>query len=151
MGIDKSKILNELQLTGLHTLDQDIEEISSINSLRGRDLSSLSDTKLSYYTFIAVQYQMYLQLHYNVRRIEYLQAKRAYEFALNKALASIPGKQTVKEKIGEAMKDPDLVKLESELADAENKYHLLDKMPEALLEIANSLKKELSLRNKPGK
>jgi uncharacterized membrane protein len=151
LDTDRADILEELRITGLSSINKDLAGIESILALRGQDLSVLTEKKLSEYIYTATQYQLYLQFHYNVRYVEYLKAKRKFDVALNRELVKMTSKQTVKEKIAEAMQQEDLAILESNVASLEAKYNLLNKIPESFSELANALKKDLSLRARPGK
>ena len=144
----KEDILNELNITGLSSIDKDLEGMNRVLKLKGKDLTSLTDRKLSECQFITTQHQIYLQLCYNVRYVEYLKAKRKYELALNKEVSKIEGKQTIKEKTAQVMEKKYLIELEEELSKCESRYTLLNKMPEAFVELANAIKKEMSIRNK---
>jgi len=141
-----TEVSKELQVVGLDKVNVNLKDIEAAITLNGRSLSSIPDEKLSAYVYNLAQYQLYIQLHYNIRNVEYTRAKVAFERALNKAIAGIEGKQTIKEKTAKAMEDINLLRLEENMLEAETKLLIFHKIPETFTEVANALKKELGLR-----
>ena len=142
-----SEFTKELKAVGLDKININLKDIEDITSLDGKNLSNITNQRLTAYVFSITQYQLYIQLHHNIRNVEYSRAKVAFEQALNKALVGIGGKNPVKEKTAVAMEDPELQRLQKEMLAAEARSTLFNKVPEAFTEVANSLKKELNLRD----
>jgi hypothetical protein len=144
----KQEIATELKKVRLLDYAPDMKGVEEILQLKGRNLSTLSETKLSEYVFTITQYQLYLQLHHNIRNIEYLTAEGEYERAVDKALIGLPDKkQTVKEKIATAIEtNPHIKELLVKMEKARNRHILFNKIPDAFIEWGNAIKKELSIR-----
>jgi hypothetical protein len=123
--------------------------VDEVMNLSGRDLNNIPTVKISEYIYTITQYVLYVQLISNVNRVKYKEKSRLFNARLRKAYvdAKIDKRLTSAEKQALAMSyDSGLDVLEKEVSDLESQVILLDKVPENFLEIANSLKKELSLR-----
>jgi hypothetical protein len=141
-------VLETVELTRLSSVVTYSEEVDRILSLSGRELTNLTDSKLSQYLFTLTNHITYVQLHYNIRNMWHLRAKGKYELELNKALAEMASsKLTVKEKTAKAMENPKLTELYEDWKSKEAQYTMLHKIPESLLEVANSIKKEMTIRS----
>lgn len=137
--------LDQIQING--------SVLSTVLSYDGETITNLTDKQLSSTLFDLSRYQVYLQLHANIRVTTLISAKRAYANELRRTLinmSEIKGKLTVKEKEARAMdQNPKLQELEEALEEAEKQEALFRKVPEQTLEIVNALKKELSRRGGP--
>jgi hypothetical protein len=144
----KKDLVEELSKAKLLDYTPDMKGIEAILQLKGRDLSTLSEDKLSECVFVITQYQLYLQLHHNIRNIEYLNLENQFDRALNSALLKVADKKlTVKEKMAVAMEgNTELQELEDNAFRAKSKYLLFNKIPDSLIEWGNAIKKELSIR-----
>lgn len=138
--------LDQIQIKG--------DILSTALSYDGETITNLTDSKLSATLYDLSKYQVYLQLHANIRTTTLISAKRAYNNELRKTMVSLsdmklPSKMTVKEKEAKAMEEnPRLQELELKLEEAEKQEALFRKVPEQTLELVNALKKELSRRER---
>ena len=142
-------IIEELSRTKLGDLSVDIEALDVVFSLKGKDLSTLLPTKISEHIYTIATYVAYLQMEYNVQQVQYITAKNKYETSLDEAMATsqLDKKITAKERQALVLKDnPHLRELREEMHSAQRTSMMLNHLPDRLLEIANSLKKELALR-----
>lgn len=142
----KDKIEKSLEVSKLSSIHPDEDELSATLALKSSDLASLTDQDLSRSIFTLAQYQVWLQTYCNIKHIVYLDAKRVFEIALTRASKNLDGK-TLKEKSQKALEaDSALQSLERDLKAKEHDYFLFDKIPETISDLANALKKELSIR-----
>lgn len=146
--ISNTDLVTELNNIGfIDCLDKDTDSLKLVLSLRGKDLSSISDKKLSEHLLNLTRYHAYLTVHYNFRNIEYVTSKRKYDMELNKKIISVEGKGlTVKEKTSIAMEDPEVMVFYNDFVAKERLFLLLKNLPESLTELANAIKKEMSVR-----
>lgn len=135
--------------TFLDQIQLDGNVLSEALSLDGEAITTLPDRQLSAMVYNLSRYQVYIQLHANVRTANLLTAKRIYESELNVALVSLkaPAKATVKEKLALAFdQNPKLKNLDESVAIAEREEALFKKVPEQTVHLVNSLKKEMGRR-----
>lgn len=119
----------------------------------GEQITNLTDKSLSATLYDLSRYQIYLQLHANIRLTTLISAKRAYQNELRRTvirMSEMKEKMTVKEKEARAIEDnPILRQLEEEFEEAEKQEALFRRVPEQTIELVNALKKELSRRGGP--
>jgi len=147
------KSLNRcLEETGLGSITPQPEALKEALSIDGTMLGTLSAQKISSLIFTLTRYQLYLQLQSNMRTVKRDSTKRRYELELGKTMIKLQkSKLTVKEKAAQALEDnPNLAVLEENWYKAESEATLFHKTPEMVMEIANALKKELSVRGNTG-
>jgi hypothetical protein len=122
------------------------ELLDIVLSMQGDRIGNLTDSELTNYMFVLAQYQFFLQSQVNYKLIRYLESKREYEFALAKECSKIEAK-TIKEKEAKALSSSEYLQTLEKSMRIKNADHIMfDKIPENLSEMANALKKELSLR-----
>lgn len=140
------QLAKSLSDTKIDKINPDKSELDTVLALPSHQLSSLSDKELSQYIYILSQYLVFLTVQANARHIKFLEAKRSYELSLAKEMAKCEAK-TVKEKSTAALLgSEELQKKEKDLRVKESDYILFEKVPEAIGELSNALKKELSIR-----
>jgi hypothetical protein len=138
-----------LEETFLNKIAIDGDVLARALSYDGEAITNLTDTQLSSTLYDLSKYQIYLQLHANIRTANYAAAKRAFESELGKVLISLKAssKATSKEKIALAIQHNErLQQLEENVATTEMEEILFRKVPEQAVELVNALKKELSRR-----
>ncbi len=136
-SLDKSKLL---------LIKPEEEAIDAVLAVSSNELSTMSDYDISKCIYTLAQYQVWLQVYCNMKHIKYLEAKRTFDIALSKVTASLSAK-TLKEKNQQAIENnKQLQELEKDLKIKEHDYLLFDKIPDSISELANALKKELSIR-----
>jgi len=143
------KLLRELEASFLHKVVPKDAILEQVLSLDGEALTNLTAVRLSQMSFTLSQYVVYLQMQYNVRLAKYKQAKRIFETKLYRALSEMgsTGKLTVAEKKAKAVEESEELKLlEEEMAQAEAEEILFSKIPDQIVEMLNTIKKELSRR-----
>lgn len=133
--------------TKIDKISPNQELLDVVLSLQGNKLAALTEPELTNYIFVLSQYQLFLQTQSNYRHIRYMEAKREFEFSLAREVSKLEGK-TIKEKEAKALSDNlELQLLEKAMRVRQADHILFDKVPENLSEMANALKKELSLRS----
>lgn len=144
-----NKVTSTLEVTRIHKLTPDLDAVDEVLGISGRDLSSLSASKLSEYIYTLTQHIVYLQSYCNIKTWQYIEAKRQYELALNRELSThhVGTKLTVAEKKAHILgESPEIQALYSSMVEKEAEHSVLDKIPEQFVELVNAFKKELSLR-----
>jgi hypothetical protein len=147
-------ITKSLDSTKIDMISPEPDILNKVLTLQSTQIQVLTEYDITRYIYVLAQYQIFLQVQCNVRNIRYLDSKRRYEFQLARELSNFEGK-TVKERTSTALlNSPDLQDLEKEMKIKEADYLLFDKIPDAIAEMSNALKKELSIRlpnnyNKP--
>lgn len=145
------RLNTSLHDTRLDKIDptQNRDDLDKALLIRGHEISTMATEELMAHMYTLTQYTVFMHMQSNIRQIKFLEAKREYELALAKALSGKQGK-TVKERASAAiLESEDLQKLESEMRVREADHIMFEKVPDSLAELANALKKELSLRT-PG-
>lgn len=142
------KLEESLAATCLDKISPSQIPLQRVLSLVGNDLSALVDKELSSYIYTLAQYQVFLQAQCNSRHIKFLEAKRAFDLGVARELNTSDGKRTVKERTNGILLTNTLVQeLEKDMRIKEADFLLFDKIPEAVAELTNALKKELSIRH----
>ena len=147
--ITNDDLTKSLEEVGLDLVVPNNEALREALTLDGSMLSSLTNQKISSMIFTLSRFQLYLQVHSNVRTLNHKKAKREFEKELNSTLIQLkcPKSYTVKEKVAQAfIENPNLTDMEEKVVNAEGHEILFHKTPESILEIINALKKELSTR-----
>lgn len=152
MDSDIAKRLSaSLDETKIDLIVPDMEELDKVLTMKSSRLSSLSDAVLTQYIYSLSQYSVYLQAQSNMKNIEFLEAKRAFEYALAVALSKDDTKKTIKEKENIALvSSPEVQKLEKDMRIKSADVKLFEKIPDRVEELINAFKKELSNRQIPG-
>jgi hypothetical protein len=120
--------------------------LDEVLGIKGHQLSSLSDAKLSEAIYTIAQYVSFLQVQYNIRKIIASEADWAYEMALAKELTKVEGK-TLKERTTQALlSSVNLQKLEQEQRIAKADRDVFEKVPESISDLGNAFKKEVFTR-----
>jgi hypothetical protein len=147
MSIDKkvlAKLNESLHDTKISFIKPDKDKLEELLSIPADRLSNLERKKLIEYIYILAQYQVFLNVQSNSRRIQYLEAKRSYDGELSLEVAKINSKKTLKEKAADAEENSPLLKeLKEDLRIKEADSVLFEKIPESVLELSNALKKYL--------
>lgn len=142
----KDQLTQSLSETYIDRINPDKGELDRVLTLRSDHLASLADTEISRYIYTLSQYVVFLTVQLNARHIKFLEAKRSYEFSLAQVVTKTEAK-TIKEKVNTALStNEDLQKKEKRLRVLESDFILFEKVPEAVTELANALKKELAVR-----
>lgn len=140
------KLNESLSETQIGSIRPDKNRLDELLRVKAEQLANLSDSMLSQYIYILSQYQVFLNVQYNSKKILALESKRIFEGALAKQVSKVEGK-TVKERSYLVLENNiELQKLEKEMRILEADSNLFENIPSSVSELANALKKELSLR-----
>lgn len=136
-SMDKSKIFQ---------IKPEKTELDRVLSIQSSDLVNMTDQEISRSIYTLCQHQVWLQAYCNIKHIKYLDAKRVYDLHLAKATLGMQGKTLKEKNLKVYLESKELQDLEKDLKIKEEDYLLFDKIPEAIGELVNALKKELSIR-----
>lgn len=147
----REKLEASISSTYIGMIEPDPDFLKEVLTTPAHQITTFSDSELTKAIYVLAQYQTFLQAQLNLREIKYLDAKRNYELELAKSSLGLAGK-TNKEKTTQALLNSEILQdLEKEVKITEYDFKLFQKIPDAILELGNALKKELSLRtNKRG-
>lgn len=142
-------LLQSLTDTYLDKISVDSSVLSEALSIDGEAMTNLTSQKLTAMSYNLSRYQVFLQLHANVRVANHLRAKRDFRIELGKTLVNLTSKGTVAEKTAIALEtNPRLAELDQLVSDTEREEVLFKDVPRQSIELINSIKKELSRRER---
>jgi hypothetical protein len=148
VDINFNKIIQE-SLEGTHLEQVGLGDPSTLDwalNIDPNHVTVIPAEDLSKAIFTLSQYVGFLQAQLNLREATYLYEKRQFGRQVSLAISKIP-KGTVQEREAKAISGSEELKmLEGRIIKAHTDYLMLQKMPEAMLEKINALKKELSRR-----
>jgi hypothetical protein len=132
--------------TRIHLIQPTKNKLDEVLKLQSGNISTLNESRLTEYIYTLAQYSVFLNVQANTRKILFLESKRAYDAALNRAVSKVNGK-TIKERASSVLEsDEKLQQLEKDMRKKEADCILFENVPESVSEISNALKKELSFR-----
>jgi len=147
----EDSLSRSLTETYLDQISVDSDILAEALRVDGEAMTNLTSKKLSAMSFNLARYQVFLQLHANVRVANHLKAKRDFKIELGKTLVGLKEKVTIAEKTAIALEqNKQLAALEKELAYAEREEALFKDIPRQSIELINSMKKELTRRERSG-
>lgn len=149
LDLDKdisNKLTKSLVDTKIANIKPSKDKLDEILRLPSDQISTIPDNKVTEYIYCLAQYQVFLHVQANSRKILFLESKRSFDAEVAREVSKIEGK-TIKERASYAINNnQQLQALEKDMRIKEADYILFENIPESVSELANALKKELSIR-----
>lgn len=141
------KLAKSLEDTKIASIKPSKDKLDEILHLQADQISTIQDSKLTEYIYALAQYQVFLHVQSNSRKILFLESKRTFDAEVSRQVVRNTQGKTVKERLALALEnDPRLQELEKDMRIKEADQLLFDNVPESVSELSNALKKELSIR-----
>lgn len=141
------KLIETVRYMRADYINPEEDVLNQVLSMHSGEVDTLSNKELFQYIFALSKYQLFLQVQGNIRNINQLEAKRKYEFALDRAALNFNEKTIKAKEVKAKLENEDIQKLEEDYYIKEAEYLLFNKVPECVEQLINALKKEFSARN----